>query len=239
MASGSFKKLPDEEKIRLRIRYAEQLLNRNDSFISDGHYSFLDDIVFTEADGDLYDVFIYLYCEPKIISERLKSSTKNEQFAKLSDEHIRKWQDFEIESLRCECHKLNKDFYVVDNVTSAGLQEFIDRIENGYSSYVIAQGIVEKIMNIYPNPSEIHICDGDKTIIKQDSFKVCTDNYVTHAFDGNFYTGYQSMQFSTETNNMNYNMANLSAIQLNEAIYNRIADKNYVILSSGDRKSVV
>lgn len=233
MASGSFSKLPDEEKLRLRIRYAEQLSNRNDSFISDGHYSFLENIVFTESDGDLYDVFIYLYCEPKIISERLKSSTKNEQFAKLSNEHIRKWQDFEIESLRSECHKRNKDFYVVHDVTSAGFQEFIDKIENGYSSYVIAQSIVEKIMNIYPNPSEIHICDGDKTIIKQDSFRVCTDNYVTHTFDGNFYTGYQSMQFSTETNNMNYNMASLSAIQLNEAVYNRIADKNYVILSSG------
>ena len=146
MASGSFSKLPDEEKLRLRIRYAEQLSNRNDSFISDGHYSFLENIVFTESDGDLYDVFIYLYCEPKIISERLKSSTKNEQFAKLSNEHIRKWQDFEIESLRSECHKRNKDFYVVHDVTSAGFQEFIDKIENSYRSYVIAQSIVCKIM---------------------------------------------------------------------------------------------
>lgn len=41
------------------------------------------------------------------------------------------------------------------------------------------------------------------------------------------------MLFSTETGNMNYNMAKLSTIQLNEAVYNRIAGKNYVILSSG------
>lgn len=233
MASGNFSKLPDEEKIKLRIRYAEQLFNRNDSFISDGHYSFLDDIVFTEADGDLYDVFIYLYCDPKVISERLKSSTKNEQFAKLSAEHIRKWQDFEIESLRSECHKRNKDFYVVHNVKSADLQKFIDEIEAGYSSYSIAQRIADKIMNIYPVPCELHICDGDKTIIEQDSFRVCTDNYVTHTFDGNFYTGYQSMQFGTETGNMNYDMTKLSTIKLNEAVYGRIADKNYVVLSSG------
>lgn len=233
MASGNFSKLPDEEKNKLRIRYTEQLFNRNDSFVSDGHYSFLDDIVFTEADGDLYDVFIYLYCDPKIISERLKNSTKNKRFAKLSAEHIRKWQDFEIESLRSECHKRNKDFYVVRDVKSTDLQKFIDKIEDGYSSYSIAQSIVDKIMDMYPNPCELHICDGDKTIIEQDSFRVCTDNYVTHTFDGNFYTGYQSMLFSTETCNMNYDMAKLSTIQLNESVFKRIADKNYVVLSSG------
>ena len=86
MASGRFSDLPDADKNALRIRYAEQLKARTDSFISDGHYSFLDDVAFTDADGELYDVFIYLYCEPEIISERLKSSDKNRRFAVLSVE---------------------------------------------------------------------------------------------------------------------------------------------------------
>ena len=54
MASGRFSDLPDTEKNALRIRYAEQLKTRTGSFISDGHYSFLDDVAFTDADGELF-----------------------------------------------------------------------------------------------------------------------------------------------------------------------------------------
>lgn len=236
MASGRFSDLPDTEKNALRIRYAEQLKARTESFISDGHYSFLDEVVFTEADGELYDVFIYLYCEPETISERLKNSVKNKRFAGLSFERIRKWQNFEIENLRAECHKRSKDFYVVHDLTSSNLQNFIDNIEKGYGSYDIAKHIADKIIKIYPSPCEIHICDGDKTIIEQDSFRACTNNYITHAFDGNFYTGYQSLQFSMEIKNIVYDISKLSAITLNKEIYNRISDKNYIILSSGITK---
>ena len=233
MASGEFSNLPNEEKTKLRIRYAEQLSDRKDSFISDGHYSFLDDVVFTEADGNLYDVFLYLYCDPECISKRLQDSPKNSRFSVLSLERIRKWQNYEIECLRNECHLRNKDFYVVKDITSAELQSFIDKIENGYSSYHIASDITDKIMSIYPDPCELHIIDGDKTIIEQDSFRVCTNNYITHVFDGNFYTGYQSMRFSEETEKLSYDINKLNTIQLNNAVYNRIADKNYIVLSSG------
>jgi len=236
MASGRFSNLPDDEKAELRIRYAEQLSERDDSFISDGHYSFIDDVVFTEADGNLYDVFLYLSCMPEEIAERLKCSPKNSRFSTLSAEHIRKWQECEIESLRNECHKRNKDFYVVHDITSADFQKVIDKIEKGYGSFRIARDIADKIMSIYPDPCELHICDGDKTIIEQDSFRVCTDNYVTHVFDGNFYTGYQSMLFSEEIASLDYDIEKLSAIQLNKEVYSRIADKNYVILSSGITK---
>lgn len=233
MASGRFSDLPDTEKNALRIRYAEQLKTRTDSFISDGHYSFLDDVAFTDADGELYDVFIYLYCEPEIISERLKSSDKNRRFAELSVERIRKWQSFEIESLRAEYHKRNKDFYVVKDITTEGLQAFIDSIENGFSSFGLAKDIANQIMHFYPQPCDIHICDGDKTIIEQDSFRVCTSGHVTHVFDGNFYTGYQALQFTNEVEKLSYDTAKLGTVDLNKRIFDRIADKNYVILSSG------
>lgn len=236
MVSGRFSEFPDTEKKALRIRYCEQLKAKTDSFISDGHYSFLDEVVFTEADGDLYDVFIYLYCEPKIIKERLKNSVKNKSFAEISVERIRKWQNFEIESLRAKCHKRSKDFYIVHDLTSSNLQNFIDNIEKGYSSYDIAEHIADKIIKIYPSPCEIHICDGDKTVIEQDSFRACTNNYITHAFDGNFYTGYQSLQFNMEIKNFVYDISKMSAITLNKEIYNRISDKNYIILSSGITK---
>ena len=233
MASGRFSDLPDTEKNALRIRYAEQLKTRTDSFISDGHYSFLDDVAFTDADGELYDVFIYLYYEPEIISERLKSSDKNRRFAELSVERIRKWQSFEIESLRAESHKRNKDFYVVKDITTEGLQAFIDSIENGFSSFGLAKDIANQIMHFYPQPCDIHICDGDKTIIEQDSFRVCTSGHVTHVFDGNFYTGYQALQFTNEVEKLSYDTAKLGTVDLNKRIFDRISDKNYVILSSG------
>lgn len=233
MASGSFSNLPEDKKIKLRISYAEELSLRKDSFISDGHYSFLDDVVFTSADAELYDVFIYLYCKPEVICERLQCSAKNRRFVDLSFERIRKWQSFEIEHLRSECHKYNKDFYVVSNISSVELQAFINKIENGFSSYALAEAIAERIKHIYPTPCELHICDGDRTIIRQDSFRVCTDNYITHAFDCNFYTGYQSWQFSEEISKPDYNVQNLGTIQLNHMIYDRIANKNYIVLSSG------
>lgn len=233
MASGKFSGLSAVEKNKLRIRYANNLSERTDELISDGHYSFFDDVVFTEADGELYDVFLYLYCKPEIIRERLRLSPKNNHFANLSTEHIKKWQAFEIESLRTECHNRCKDFCVISDISSAELQEFIGRIKDGFGSYRLAESITKKIQQIYPMPCELHICDGDKTIIEQDSFKVCTNGYITHVFDENFYTDYQSLQFSKEVYKLNYDIDKLKIIQLNDMIYSRIIDKNYLVLSSG------
>lgn len=233
MSSGRFSDLPDDKKTELRVQYAEWLSKREDNFISDGHYSFLDDVVFTEADGRLYDVFMYLYCDPECIAKRIQSSPKNKRFSRLSMERIRKWQDYEIECLREECHNRNKDFYVIYNASSVDLQEFIERIESGFSSYALAESITDRITSIYSAPCELHIVDGDKTIIEKDSFSVSTNNYITHVFDGNFYTGYQSMKFTQETESLKYNMSILSTITLNDVIYSRIADKNYIVMSSG------
>ena len=233
MASGRFSELLDNEKNNLRIRYAKNLLSRTDSFISDGHYSFINDVVFTEADGNLYEVFIYLYCKPKDIAERIKTSHKNSRFSSLTAERIRKWQDFETENLRMECHKRNKDFYVIYDIAFDELQAFIDRIENGFISFGIAKRIADKIMKAYPVPCELHICDGDKTIIRQDSFRACNDGYITHTFDDNFYTGFQALKFTEEMRDIRYNTDMLSDIQLNNELYNIISDKNYIVLSSG------
>ena len=233
MSSGRFSNLPDDEKAALRIKYAEELKSRKDSFLSDGHYSFLNEVVFTQSDGELYDVIIYLHCEPEIIKERLKNSSKNERFSSLSTDQIREWEDFEIENLRRECHDRNKDFYVVYDITSAKLQDFIDRIEQGFSSFTLAKDIVSSIRMRYPDSVELYICDGDKTIVNQDSFRLCTNNHVTHVFDGNFYTGFQSLQFNAETSDMWYNSSMLTDITINKTIYDIISDKPYFVISSG------
>ena len=71
-----FHDLTDAQKEGVRQELALQLRKR-DKFIMDGHYSFGDAVVFTEADGQLYDTFLYLYVDPKIISERMSDSIRN------------------------------------------------------------------------------------------------------------------------------------------------------------------
>lgn len=37
----------------------------------DGHYAFGEETVFTEEDGRLYDVFLYLYRSPAVLKGRM------------------------------------------------------------------------------------------------------------------------------------------------------------------------
>lgn len=77
ICGGSFLELSEEEKHQVRIKYTEYINGLNDEVIvSDGHYSFMETVAFTEADGDLYDIFIYLYCSPENLKERYALSEK-------------------------------------------------------------------------------------------------------------------------------------------------------------------
>ena len=234
LSGGRFASLSDSEKEKLRIAYTDYVKSLKDELIiSDGHYSFLKDVVFTEADGELYDVFIYLYCEPEVLLDRYRLSEKNGQYASLSEEIINQWQYFEIESLRKECHLRNKDFYVInDNANQCKINDFLEVLKKGYSSYCIARSIVDKIIKIYPEPTELYIVDGDKTIIKQDSFRFCC-NGKTSVFDGDFYSGYQSWLFSNEYDISEFQNAKVKDIEINECVWRQIKDKSYIVLSSG------
>ena len=126
ICGGSFLELSEEEKHQVRIKYTEYINGLNDEVIvSDGHYSFMETVAFTEADGELYDIFIYLYCSPENLKERYALSEKNGKFAGESIESLRQWQEFEINNLREECHRRNKDFYVVKSI-----MRIIDELKN-------------------------------------------------------------------------------------------------------------
>lgn len=202
--------------------------------VSDGHYSFLDKVVFTEQDSDVYDVFIYLYCNAEILKKRYDISAKNEKYRDLSVARIESWQKFEIENLRKECHNRNKDFYVIksDEITADELSAFIHHINNGYSSFELAKNLVSEIIQKYPEPCHIHLIDGDKTAIVEDSFRVCS-NYNTKIFNVDFYTGYQSYCFDKETEDLQYDYSKLSSITINNDIWNKVKYENYIILSAG------
>ena len=235
ICGGSFSELSEEEKSQVRIRYTEYINSLEDEWIvSDGHYSFMENVVFTEADGELYDVFIYLYCAPEVLKERYAASEKNAAFVGESVEDIKQWQNFEIRSLREECHKRNKDFYVIsDNETSNCMfYEFLDMVKNGFSTYKIANEIAQKIMLSYPDDKTIHIVDGDKTIIIEDSYRFCC-NGKTKVFDGDFYTGYQSFLFERELQTATVDENKITDIRMNGDVYDKVGISDYVILSSG------
>ena len=233
IANGNFANLSDAEKNRVRVEYTQYIHSLSDELIvSDGHYSFIDDVVFTPNDGDLYDVFFYLYCSPDIVCERLSKSEKNDRFSDLSIEILSRWQTFEIESLRRECHSRNKDFYVIsDNTTHSMFNRFLSYVVDGFSVFKQSQSIVDRILKCYPNSSELWLVDGDKTIIRQDTYRCCC-NGNTKVFDGNHYSGYQSFLFKNELTGEN-TYDNLDLIEINECVHQKIIDKDYVILSSG------
>ena len=109
----------EEEKNKIRTDFAKNLLQESD-FIMDGHYCFGDNIVFTKADGQLYDVFLYLYIEPEILRSRMKVSSKNKNYCGMD---LEQWQAFEMECLRQYCHEQEKDFYILDKAKMALAKE--------------------------------------------------------------------------------------------------------------------
>lgn len=236
ISGGFFSSMHEEEKKAIRIEYTDYIRQLDDEMvISDGHYSFLENVAFTESDGDIYDVFLYIYCRPETLLERYKVSDKNGRFANHSVATLEQWQQFEISQLREECHKRNKDFYVVsDNESEAPhVFGFLEFIRSGHSSFGFANEICQSIRAIYPSPCELYIVDGDRTAIEQDSFRFCC-NGKTSVFDGNFYTGYQSFLFSREQHlPTEDDYARISDLCRNDQVWAMVGSANYVVLSSG------
>lgn len=183
-----FQNLSESEKNDARVLLASTL-KQKDNFIMDGHYSFGDNIVFTDSDGQLYDAIIYLYVDPNILTKRMEDSARNRKYLKYD---IEKWQRSEVESLRAYCHENNKDFYVADNpekgyfADTSLIVEFINSIACGFSCVKYAKGIASEISK----SKTISLIDGDRTFINEDSCALI--GYKTHIFDGNYYTGFQS-----------------------------------------------
>lgn len=229
-----FSDLPEDEKKEVRSRLALQLHDK-DNFIMDGHYSFGDQVVFTEEDGKLYDAFLYLYVNPDILAERMEKSARNRKYREYD---LGRWQKFEIEALREYCHQNDKDFYVIDNPTKGFFEdislvlEFLESVALGFSCVNFARNAVGEI----GTHDRISLIDGDKTLIKEDSSAAI--GYKTHIFDGNFYTGFQAWRHYRELSeyisgiNLSEPAMESMDIHLNEKVSEKIAGKA-VILTTG------
>lgn len=226
-----FDALDDIGKTKARRELATRLLDVNE-FIMDGHYSFGDQVVFTESDGQLYDAFLYLYVSPSVLADRMRVSERNRKFLSYD---LDLWQAFEIESLRAYCHNNDKDFYVLDNPPGntsddiSDAQEFIRALINGYSCKSLADRCVDTILTNCKSDTII-LMDGDKTLTIEDSSNAVF-GYTTHLFDGNFYTGYQSWRQSKEFSKYRVKTPTTMPVAINDRVLSAINDDTFVLTS--------
>lgn len=225
-----------DEKGREKDRiYIAGLCKNRDRFIMDGHYAFGDEIAFTEADGEVYDCFLYLYVSPEILRERMMTSTKNMKYLTYD---LVEWQKKEIYGLRSYCHKHNKDFYVLDcppkneYVDTTDVILFLKDIINGYSNVNFARHVADEIIS-ESTEKKIFLFDGDRTWIKEDSSNYLF-GYKTILFDGNFYTGFQSWKQYREFNDYTISLCEELEVHRNPKVPDKFDGDAYII-SSGNR----
>ncbi|MCR4611710.1 MAG: HAD family hydrolase [Lachnospiraceae bacterium] len=225
----------EEVKNRARRKLAEQLIS-TETFIMDGHYSFGDEISFTESDGRLYDVFLYLYISPEVLRKRMETSERNRRYLSFD---LEAWQKSEIEGLRIYCHQNNKDFYVLDNPTENQFEDvtividFIRAVVNGYSCVSLADKCVKDIL-LKSKSDVVTLMDGDKTITVEDSSNKVF-GYITHLYDGNFYTGYQSWKQSKEFEQYCFDDLTQMPVSLNKKVCKEIDGDTYILTSGHER----
>lgn len=228
----SFSVLSDDEQRRIRKRIA-LCLQKEKNFLMDGHYAFGEKTVFTQEDGSLYDVFLYLYIAPEILQERMERSSKNRKYSACD---IARWQRSELEGLRAYCHSHNKDFYVLDappqncfdDVTQ--LLSFIRAIMAGYSCVCFARECADRILS-RDSGSGIILTDGDRTLTEEDS-SFAVFQYSTRIFDGNFYTGYQAWKQGRDFCAVNLSEQTSLPVRFSQKILERL-DRPAYILTSG------
>ena len=212
------------------------ILASTDTFIMDGHYSFGDKLAFTENDGRLYDVFLYLYISPEILRERMEASERNRKYLSFD---IAEWQMNEIEGLRAYCHANNKDFYVIDNPPANQFDDvsivvdFIKAVINGYSCISLAERCVKDILS-KSKTDTVTLMDGDKTITIEDSSNRVF-GYTTHLYDGNFYTGFQSWKQGKEFVQYSFEDLTEMPVSLNPKVCKAIDGDTYILTSGHER----
>lgn len=231
-----FHLLKEDAKEAVRKKLVAMLMKK-DNFIMDGHFSFGENIVFTEADGQLYDVFLYLYVSPDILKSRIENSARNNKYLKYDLDY---WQKMEIDELRNYCHRHNKDFYVLDNPEKGYFSDisiilnFIDSIVSGFSCRKAAERFTSEILE-KASGDTIILSDGDKTLTLEDSSGLI--GYTTHLFDGNFYTGFQSWRHNNEmmaflsSLDSSCNSIEKLGIHYNVEIIDKIQENGFILTS--------
>lgn len=207
-----------------------------EDFILDGHYAFGEKKVFTEEDGQLYDVFLYLYLSPAVLKARMEASEKNRKYLQCD---IGAWQDREIAGLRQYCHEHDKDFYVLNNPPEDVFGDisdaigFIREVAEGYSCVSFAAKCAEDILG-KSRTDTVTLLDGDRTLTVEDSSRAVF-GYRTHVFGGDFYTGYQVWRQNREFEGYTVPEPEEMPVRLNERVVNGIVGDAFLLTSGHER----
>ena len=226
----------DEAGREAARRAVAKIMLSKPEFIMDGHYAFGDEIAFTDEEGEMYDVYLYLYVDPKILEARIGASPKNRKYLKYN---IAEWQKKEIRGLRDYCHLHNKDFFVIDNPPSNCFEDisiiidFIRSIRAGYSCVSFANKCTDMIL-AQSKGEIITLLDGDKTLTIEDTSGKCF-GYKTHLYDGNFYTGFQAWKQSIEFQQYSVPTFSEIPVQLNEKVFASLGEDAYILTSGHER----
>ncbi len=208
-------------------------MKEKETFIMDGHYAFGNEIAFSENDGKLFDVFLYLYISPAVLKSRMSKSVKNQKYLRYDIDH---WQKQEILCLRDYCHRNGKDFYVLDNPPFnefgeiTAVKDFVKAIIEGYSCAAFAKSCASEILRESSDSDTVILTDGDKTLTIEDSSREIF-GYSTHLYDGNFYTGFQSWKQGEEFSH--YAMPELSSmpVHINEKVRSKLNGTVFILTS--------
>ena len=196
-----FQKLPAVTQNVIRKTFISELNDKN-KFIVDGHYCFPKDkdyeVVFTDDDRNLYDVFLYLRVKPEDAYSRIAASEKNKKLRSLSIEDLSKWQDKEISELRDICFTAHKEFIVLDEDFNLNLEFLKLYISSSPAKTAIetATRIVSQIKK-HSCSKRIALFDCDRTITKEDTtipfFEMNNgqNKLLKEIFRGDVYTQYQ------------------------------------------------
>lgn len=200
ICNNKFRELPEDEQDCLRKEFIKHVSSiEYEDVIVDGHYAFPEGesyrVVFTESDGECYDVFAYLDTPVEIVYERIQNSEKNTPYSKLTVEDLQAWRDYEVQAIFKEVLKRGKEFLLFDNDLE-GIIEFTKGLITGtiQTAPVVSRKHANRIRKAAGSKNTIILSDGDKTLTIADltkSVPVPEEFKVHNVFDGDRYSTYQ------------------------------------------------
>jgi phosphoserine phosphatase len=177
---SDFKSLLPEQQNLLRLKFTEEVVKEEKSgrhVIVDGHYSFPKTTgngyndVFTEADRNLYDIFIYMNTPSERIAKNAGYGEPGRANTLYDITAIEHWKNYEITALREVCRELNKELVIFDGEIEACCDFLCDLISD--FEHLLASDIVKNIIadnyDIINNSNTILLVDCDRTITVNDT----------------------------------------------------------------------
>lgn len=240
----AFAQTDEDEKNVLRetfVKRAQEAEGEHGCMVVDGHYAFPADggyrIAFTEADRNLYDVFLYLKPKTERIIENQKRLKDGKPVKQLTAEEIEAWEEYEIAQMQEVCSGLDKELIVLDGDIPVCV-EFLKQI---IATPAICQPreAVREMLKGYADEiaksSVVVVTDCDKTVAVNDTgdlfgrFVGLDGKIVKEIFKGDYYSAYQffkwkklyarAMQEGTFTDGCAYAVR---AAEINEKLKNDV-----------------